>query len=141
MNKWQKIAWFNLIVIVACFIACFIMASMLHFKQVATPPTPLSLVIVPALVLVALSKILFHKKTGRVDFDERDMQIIRKAHIFGMWAFILSIVIQNVICVLTIGPQRPLNYPLVMLLMICSSGGIWIMAESVATLIKYARGT
>ena len=139
MNRAQKIAWFNLTVIVLCFIFCFVIAFALHFKRVVTPPTPLSIVIIPALILVAISKILFRKKTGRVEFDERDRQILRKAHITGLWAFVLSIVILNVICVLAIGPHRSLSYPLIILLMICSAGGIWIMIESVATLIIYGR--
>ena len=139
MNRWQKIALFNIVVVIACFIACFVIASVLRFERIATPPTPLSLLIIPALVLVAISKILFRKKSGLVDLDERDLQIQRKSHILGLWSFVLSIVFLNVFCVLIIGPRRPLDYPLLILLMICSAGGIWIITESVATLIKYGR--
>jgi hypothetical protein len=119
------------------FFSLFLMAIALQLKRIATPPTPLSLVIIPALVLVAISKIMFRRNSGRVDFDERDVQILGKAHITGLWSFVLSVVIQNVICVLAIGPHRSLNYPLVILLMICSAGGIWIITESIATLAMY----
>jgi len=139
MNRWQKIAWFNIIVMIVCFIACLILAATMQLKRIAKPPTPLSLVIIPSLVLVAISKFIFHKESKRVDFDERDIQIHKKSHYFGLWAFIISIVVQNVICVLLLGPQRALDYPLVLLLMICAAGGIWIIAESIATLIIYGR--
>jgi len=111
----------------------------MQLKRVITPPTPLSLVIIPSLILVATSIIIFHKKSRGVDFDERDIQIHKKSHYVGLWAFILAIVVENVICVLLIGPRRALDYPLVLLLMVCIAGGIWIMMDSIATLVQYSR--
>jgi hypothetical protein len=139
MNRWQKIAWFNIFVMFLCFIICLILTSTMQLKRVITPPTPLSLVIIPSLVLVALSKLIFRKKSGSVDFDERDMQILKKSGYVGLWAFIITIVVENVVCVLALGPQRALDYPLVILLMVCIAGGIWIMMDSVATLVQYSR--
>jgi len=139
MNRWQKIALFNIIVIIVCFVACLILAAIMKYNRIATPPTPLSIVIIPSLILVAISKSIFHKKSGRVDFDERDIQIHKKSNYIGLWAFVLAIVLQNVICVLLIGPKRALDYPLVLLLMVCLAGGIWIMADSIATLVQYSR--
>jgi hypothetical protein len=141
MNRWQKIAWFNMIVMVVCFIVCLILAATMQLKRIATPPTPLSLVIIPSLVLVAISKFIFRKKSRQVDFDERDRQILKKSHYIGLWAFVLAIVVQNVICVLALGPRGALDYPLVLLLMVCIAGGIWIMMESIATLFLYDQGS
>jgi purine-cytosine permease-like protein len=135
MNRWQKIAWFNTIVMTLC----LILATTMQLKRVVTPPTPLSLVIIPSLVLVAISKFIFRKKSSRVDFDERDIQIHKKANYVGLWAFVLAIVVENVVCVLALGPHRALDYPLVILLMVCIAGGIWIMMDSVATLVQYSR--
>jgi hypothetical protein len=140
MNRWQKIAWFNMVIVIVCFIACLILAGTIEFKRIATPPTPLSLVIIPSLVLVAISKYIFPKKSMRIDFDERDVQIHKKSHYVGLWTFILTIVVENMICVLLIGPKRALDYPLVLLLMVCIAGGFWIVMESIATLIIYGRG-
>lgn len=121
------------------FFACLILAAIMQPKRIATPPTPLSLVIIPSLVLVAISKYVFRKKSGRVDFDERDIHIHKKSHHAGLWSFVLAIVIENVICVLLIGPRRALDYPIVLLLMVCAAGGIWIMMDSTATLVQYSR--
>ena len=139
MNRWQKIAWFNIIVVIACFTVCLILAAAITFSRAATPPTPLSLVIIPSLVLVAISKFLFYKESRRVDFDERDIQIHKKSGYMGLWAFVISIVVLNVICVLLLGPKRALDYPLVLLLMVCAAGGVWILMDSVVTLIQYSR--
>jgi hypothetical protein len=140
MNKWQKIAWFNITVVIVCFLACLILAVMMQLKRIVAPPTPLSLVIIPSLVLVAISKYIFRRKSGLIEFDERDIHIHKKSHYVGLWAFVISIVVQNIICVLALGPRRALDYPLVLLLMVCIAGGIWIMAESIATLVIYGRG-
>jgi len=139
MNRWQKIAWFNITLVLVCFMVCLILTATMKFNRIVTPPTPLSLVIIPSLILVAISKIIFGKKSGQVDFDERDIQIHKKSHNVGLWSFVLAVVIQNVICVLLIGPRRALDYPLILLLMVCTAGGIWIMTDSIATLVQYSR--
>ena len=124
MNRWQKIAWFNITIVIVCFLACLILAAIMQPERVATPPTPLSLVIIPSLVLVAISKFIFHRESKRVDFDERDINIHKKSYYVGLWAFVISMVVQNVTCVLALGPRRALDYPLVLLLMVCIAGGI-----------------
>jgi hypothetical protein len=144
MNRWQKIAWFNLIVATICFIACFILSMAMQFKRVATPPTPLALVIIPSLILIALSKLIFRKKSKQLDFDERDRQIHKKSQYVGLWAFIISTVLavttEIMTCFLAAGPQGTLRYPLVLLLTVCAGGGVWIAAESIAVLVQYGRG-
>jgi uncharacterized membrane protein len=143
MNRWQKIAWFTLVITVICFIICLLLAIAMQWR-VAIPPTPLSLVIIPWLVLVAISKVIFRKKIKRVDFDERDRQIHNNAHYVGLWAFVLSITaaltIEAMICFIAAGPGATLGHPLILLLTICAGGGAWIAAESVAILIHYSRG-
>ncbi|MGA2093349.1 MAG: hypothetical protein ABSH16_08095 [Sedimentisphaerales bacterium] len=144
MNRWQKIAWFNLIVTTICFIACFILSMAMQFKRVATPPTPLSLVIIPSLILIALSKLIFRKKSKQLDFDERDRQIHKKSQYVGLWAFaistVLAMTVEIMICFFAVGPRGALPYPLVLLLTICAGGGVWIAAESISILIQYGRG-
>ena len=139
MNRWEKIAWFNITVVITCFIVCLILATLITLDRAVTPPTPLSLVIIPSLVFVAISKFIFYKQSRQVDFDERDIQIHKKSGYAGLWAFVLAIVLENVICVFLLGPRRALEYPLVLLIMICAAGGIWIMTDSIATLVQYSR--
>jgi len=144
MNRWQKIAWFNLIVMTLCFVVCFVLAASMSFQRVATPPTPLFLVIIPSLILVAISTFIFRKKAKRVDFDERDMQIHKKSQYVGLWAFVIStvlaITVEIMICFFAVGPGGTLRYPLVLLLTICAGGGVWIIADSIAILVQYNWG-
>jgi hypothetical protein len=141
MNRWQKIAWFNLIVTTTCFIACFVLSIAMQFKRVATPPTPLSLVIIPSLVLVAISKLIFGKRPKQLDFDERDGQIHKKSAHVGLWAFfiftVLAMTVEIMICFFTAGPRGTFGYPLVLLLTVCAGGGVWIAAESISMLVQY----
>ncbi|MDD5063601.1 MAG: hypothetical protein PHQ35_02425 [Phycisphaerae bacterium] len=144
MNRWQKIAWFNLIVMTICLAACLVLVVVMSFRQVATPPTPLSLVIIPSLVFVAISKLLFRKKENQVDFDERDRQIHKKSQYVGLWAFFLAttiaITVEVMICFFAVGPMGMLPYPLVLLLTICIGGCVWIAVESIAILVQYGWG-
>lgn len=140
MNRWQKIAWFNLIVMTICLAACFVLAITVSFRRAAIPPTPLFLVIIPSLVLVAISKFIFRKRDKQVDFDERDRQIHKKSHSVGLLAFALAMVAEIMICFFAVGPRGTLLYPLVLLLIICIGGCIWIAADSIAILVQYGRG-
>jgi purine-cytosine permease-like protein len=144
MNRWQKIAWFNLIVMTVCLAACFVLAIAVSFRQAAIPPTPLSLVIIPSLVLVAISKFIFRKRDEQVDFDERDRQIHKKSQYVGLWAFFLAttiaITVEVMICFFVAGPRGAPPYPLVLLLTICIGGCVWIAVESIAILVQYGLG-
>jgi hypothetical protein len=143
MNRWQKIAWFNLSITAICFIACLALSIAMEFKRAVTPPTPLSLIIIPSLVLVAISKLIFGKKPRQLDFDERDRQIHKKSAHVGLWAFVISTVLaitaEIMICFIAAGPRGTLPYPLVLFLTICAGGGVWIAAESISILAQYGR--
>jgi hypothetical protein len=98
-------------------------------------------VIIPSLVFVAISKLIFRKRDKQVDFDERDRQIHKKSQYVGLWAFALAttvaITVEIMICFFAVGPRGTLPYPLVLLLTVCAGGGVWIAAESIAILIQY----
>ena len=140
MNRWQKIAWFNLIVIAAAFVICIVMAATMSPVKAIALPSPLSLVIIPALVLVAISeKVIFRKKAEPVDRDERDRQIDNRSGYIGWMAFALAVVVQLTLCSVAVGP-RGVIHPVLLPLIACIGGGIHIMVASSAALIQYARG-
>jgi hypothetical protein len=139
MNRWQKIAWFNLVVMAAASVICILMAANMPVRDAITPPSPLTLVIIPALVLVAISeKVIFRKKSQRIDRDERDRQIDRKSSYAGWMAFAVAMVAQLMVCYLAVGPKGAV-YPLWLPLMACIGGGVHVMAASSAALIQYGR--
>lgn len=69
MNRAQKIAWFNLIVVLAGSAAVVILAVIELVKL-----TVAAFIVIGG--LLGMSPLLFWKRRGRVEFDERD-QLIR----------------------------------------------------------------
>lgn len=61
MNRWQKIAWFNLIVIVAGSVISVVAAGTLPPDERLVPPNRITVVIVISLVLVGIAKTIFRK--------------------------------------------------------------------------------
>lgn len=139
MNRWQKIAWFNLIVIAAGFVVSIIAARTLPPEQRLMPPNRVSIVIIVSLVLVAMAKTIFRKTPNGVDFDERDRQIRRKAVLAGWIVFALSVVAGVMISYFIVGPKGSFS-PLVLPIIAVIGGGICIMVASVAALVQYGRG-
>jgi hypothetical protein len=139
MNRWQKIALFNLIVIVAGSVISVVAAGTLPPDERLVPPNRISVVIIISLVLVALAKTIFRKADKGVDFDERDGQIHRRAKLFGWIGIGLGMAATAMICYFAVGPMGsfpPLALPVIPLVGVA----IGIMVESVAALILYGRG-
>jgi hypothetical protein len=139
MNRWQKIAWFNLIVIVAGSVISVIAAGTLPPEERLMPPNRITVVIIISLVLVAMSKTIFRKSDSGVDFDERDGQIHRRSKLFGWTGCGLGMVATIMVCYFAVGPMGsfpPLALPVIPLV----GAAIYMIVASVAALIQYGRG-
>ncbi len=136
MNRWQKIAWFNLIVIVAGSVISVVAAGTLPPEERLMPPNRVTVVIIISLVLVGMAKTIFRKADKEVDFDERDGQIHHRANLFGWTGFGLGMVATIMVCYFVVGPRGsfpPLALPIIPLVGV----GLKIIVESVAALIQY----
>ncbi len=143
MNRWQKIAWFNMAVMIVMLLICslVVVATGMSWRDAITPPSPLTFVILPAFVLVGISaKVIFRKKPQRLDFDERDKQIHRNSRYAGWIAFASSMTTGVWICYLIVGPKGDL-YPLVLPFLIMIGAVIYIIVASIAALIQYGLET
>ena len=139
MNRWQKIAWFNMAVMIVMLLICslVVVATGMLWRDAITPPSPLTFVILPAFVLVGISaKVIFRKKPQRIDFDERDKQIHRNSQYAGWIAFASSITAGVLVCYLIVGPKGDL-YPLVLPLLVVIGVVIYSIVASIAALIQY----
>ncbi len=139
MNRWQKIAWFNLFVIVAGSVISLVAAGTLPPDERLMPPNRISVVIIISLVLIGMSKTIFRKSDKQVDLDERDRQIHRKANLFGWTGFGLGMAATIMFCYFAVGPLGsfpPLALPIIPLVGLAFK----IMVESIAALILYGRG-
>ncbi len=136
MNRWQKIAWFNLIVIVAGSVISVIAAGTLPPEERLMPPNRVTVVIIISFVLVGMSKTIFRKSDKEVDFDERDGQIHRRADLFGWTGLGLGMAATIMVCYFAVGPRGsfpPLVLPVIPLVGV----GLKIIVESVAAPIQY----
>ena len=136
MNRWQKIAWFNLIVIVAGSVISMIAAGTLPPEERLMPPNRITVVIIISLVLVAMAKTIFRKADKGVDFDERDGQIRRRAKLFGWMGLALGMWATIMVGYFAVGPLG--SFPPLALTIIPLVGvALDVIAESTATLIQY----
>ena len=136
MNRWQKIAWFNLIVIVAGSVISVIAAGTLPPEERLMPPNRITVVIIISLVLVAMAKTIFRKADKGVDFDERDGQIRRRAKLFGWMGLALGMWATIMVGYFAVGPLG--SFPPLALTIIPLVGvALDVIAESTATLIQY----
>jgi hypothetical protein len=136
MNRWQKIAWFNLIVIVAGSVISVIVAGTLPPEERLMPPNRVTVVIIISLVLVGMAKTIFRKSDKGVDLDERDGQIHRRANLFGWTGCGLGMVATIMVCYIAVGPMGsfpPLALPIIPLVGV----GLKIIVESIAALFQY----
>ena len=140
MNRWQKIAWFNLVVVVLGALLTFMVAYTLPAEERLMKPNRVSLVIIVWLVLVVLGKSIFRKKADKIDLDERDKQIRQKAMFISWIAFALSLMAGVMVYYyFALGPKSTAN-PLMLPVLGVIAGGVYVVAESVATLIQYGKG-
>ncbi len=136
MNRWQKIAWFELIVIVIGSVISVLAAWTLPPEERLMPPNRVTVVIVISFVLVAMSKTIFRKSDKGVDFDERDGQIHRRAKFFGWIGCGLGMAATVMVCYIAVGPMGsfpPLALPIIPLVGV----GLYMIVASVAALIQY----
>jgi len=139
MNRWQKIALFELIVIVIGSVISVIAAWTLPPEERLMPPNRVTVVLVISFVLVGMSKTIFRKADKGVDFDERDGQIHHKAKLFGWAGCGLGMTVTIFVCYIWVGPMGsfpPLALPIIPLVGV----GFYIIVASVAALIMYGLG-
>ena len=139
MNRYQKIAWFNLIVITATIIiTSAAIAIEFHLRGYSTIGFWLFVVI---LALLRLKPFLFKKPQGQdnVVCDERDDLIIKRAasiaYTVFWWIFFLSCFLLFLI----IGPKS--SVPTITLPLIAVGGALFLkIVCSVAILVQYGWG-
>ena len=138
MNRAQKIAWFNLAVIAGCIALSAGMTIRFAFQH-GFPSAFGGMGFLGFACLIALGPLLFRKKKGQVDFDERDLIIERQSDVASFGACFAFFIVVFVAMWLTMGMDRliPLHWLGGILL------GGWvtaIIAGAVTTLVFYGRG-
>jgi len=135
MNRYQKLAWWNLIVITfTIIITTAAIAIEFHIRGYST----LGIYFIAPLVLLKFNRFLFKKpqSEGSVVSDERDSLIIKRALTFTFMAFWWVFVISSFLLWWFIGPRN--SVPTITLPLMALGGGIFMkIVCSAAILVQY----
>ncbi len=137
MNRYQKIAWFNLIVITATAIAT---STALAVEFRLRGYSTIGFWFVALLVLLKATPYLFKKPQNGagVVCDERDDLILKRAVSYAWAAFWWVFVVSCFFLWFIIGPEH--SVPTMALPLIALAGGLFHKAAtSVAILVQYGR--
>jgi hypothetical protein len=140
MNKTQKIARFNLIVILIALTLSAIAVSVFYFVVDLSIRGALGgLGFLGILGLIGLSPIIFGKRRGQIIFDERDQLIHIRATVvaYSVFWFVFAAACMIPWWILETGATIP-----VVVLPAMLAGGFVIvqLVQSMATLVQYGRG-
>ena len=132
MNRAQKIAWFNLTVMVAGVVLVMVMAVIEVIK--------FAIVILLGIGgLVGISPVLFWKKRGKINFDERDQLIYVRGTLMASVITCSYFAVMCIMPLITVGPKGlvPVNelIGIVIGALIC-----FVTSKSLITLLAYGRG-
>jgi hypothetical protein len=135
MNRYQKLAWLNLIVITATIIIATT-AIVIEFRWRGY--STLGIYFLAPLIFLQYNRYLFKKpqSEGGVVSDERDSLIIKRALAFTFMAFWWIFVISSFLLWWFIGPRN--SVPTITLPLMAFGGGIFMkIVCSVAILVQY----
>jgi hypothetical protein len=137
MNRYQKLAWWNLIVVTFTIIVTTA-AITIEFR--IRGYSTLGIYFIAPLVLLKFNRYLFKKpqSEGGVVSDERDTLIIKRALAFTFMASWWVFVISSLLLWWFIGPRN--SVPTITLPLMALGGGIFMkIVCSVAILVQYGR--
>ncbi|UCF14033.1 MAG: hypothetical protein JSW59_11530 [Phycisphaerales bacterium] len=137
MNRMQRIARFNLIVISTALGLSVLAVGVLYFG-VGLPIRRATggFGLIGICGLMGLSPILFRREPGGVDFDERDLLILRKASLGAYSIFWLLFVLAAMVPFFVLGPDGEVSVKYLAAMVL---GGIVVVAlvQSIVTLEQY----
>jgi hypothetical protein len=138
MNRYQKIAWFNLIVIAVATVATSVaIAAEFHLRGYST----MGLFSLGILVLLKFTPFLFKQppSPSGVVCDERDELIRTRAAAYAWTTFWWVLLVSCFFLWFLIGPQN--SVPTIALPLIAFGGGmVHKIVSSIAILVQYGRG-
>ncbi len=140
MNRYQKLSWFNLIVITSTIVlTSTAVAIELHIRGYST----VGLWFVGLLVLLRFKPFLFKKPQGEdtVVCDERDILIINRAKSFAYTTFWVVFLVSSFAVHILKGMGPTSSVPTITLPLMAVGGALFMQIVcSAAILVQYGRG-
>jgi len=135
MNRWQKIAWYNIFVIIFAFILTGVCVGVLTIKH-GMPKALDGLSMFGTLGLLGLSGLIFKKRKHQVELDERDRLIFYKSIQITFAVFWPLFTAACIVPWFIIGPNKLIS-SIVLPIMLGAIGITLIIVQSIATLVQY----
>jgi hypothetical protein len=138
MNRQQKIAWFNLVVIAGCIALAVGMTARYAFQH-GFPSAFGGMGFLGFACLIALGPLLFRKKKDRLALDERDVMIERRAVRCGTTVSYFYFVLICMGTWLYVGFDTKISAGLLPMFVV---GGFIVVnvVQSIVTLVQYGWG-
>ena len=140
MNRYQKLAWWNLIVITATIIITSTAITIeFHIRGFST----IGPAFIAILVLLRFNPFLFKKPKGqsRAVSDERDNLIVKRAVSFAYTTFWFVFIISSFTIFWSTGMGPKSSVPAITLPLMAVGGAIFMkILSSAAILVQYGRG-
>lgn len=137
MNRYQKLAWWNIIIITfTIIITTAAIAIEFRIRGYST----LGIYFIAPLVLLKFNRFLFKKpqSEGGIVSDERDSIIVKRAASFAYTVFWIVFILSSFLLFVLLGPRS--SVPTITLLLMALGGGIFMkIVYSAAILVQYGR--
>ena len=138
MNRYQKLAWWNLIVITFTIVFTAVAVAIeFHIRGYST----IGLCFIVILALLKLNPFLFKKpqSDGGIISDERDSLIVKRAVSFAYTTFWIIFFISSILLFLIIGPRS--SVPTITWPLMIFGGAVFMkIVCSAAILVQYGKG-
>ena len=138
MNRYQKLAWWNLIVITFTIVFTAVAVAIeFHIRGYST----IGLCFIAILALLKLNPFLFKKSQSQsgVISDERDSIIVKRAVSFAYTTFWIIFFISSILLFLIIGPRS--SVPTITWPLMIFGGAVFMkIVCSAAILVQYGKG-
>ena len=137
MNRMQRIARFNLIVVLTALGLSVLAVGILYFAiDLPVRRAVGGFGFIGICGLVGVSPVLFRKKLGAVDFDERDLLIQRKASLGAYSIFWFLFVIAAMVPFFVLGPDGKVSVKY-LAAMVFGGMATVMLVQSIVTLEQY----
>ncbi len=138
MNRLQKVAWYQLIVIFAVLgLTAITVAIVVHSKGYGHAHFGLATLIL--LAFVHFDRVFFPLKAGQIAFDERDDMIKKKAVTVAYTVFWVAFILGCIVPYFILGPMSSISVGVLPSMLFCAAIIIRIV-WSVAILVQYGWG-
>ena len=138
MNRYQKLAWFSLIVIAVTII---VTAAAVAIEFRIRGYSEYGIWFIAIMAILNYNRYFFKKPHGQdtVVCDERDSLIVEKSVASAYKAFWIALIVSTLSLFFIIGPRN--SVPTISLPLVAIGGGVFMkIAYSVSILFRYGRG-